>query len=128
MPKMKDKTMIRNVRFQREGAVSERGSALVLALVVSIMLLLTTVGAIQMAVSMGKEASYELDQTRALAVAEGVTESAQRSMLDTVSNFSPVPASGYVSLAGQSYAYTSTPIGGSAVLTDPDGVSRSVQH
>ena len=52
----------------------EAGSILLLGLVISIMLLLTTVAAINITVTMGKEVQYSLDRTRALAVAEGVTE------------------------------------------------------
>lgn len=104
------------------------GSILVLALVISVLLLLTTVGAINMAVSMGKEAGYELDQTRALAVAEGTTESAQKLILEKVANFESVPSSGTVTVGSQGYAYSVMPIGGSYVQTDPDGVSRTVQH
>jgi len=63
------------------------GSILLLGLVISIFLLLTTVAAINITVTMGKEVQYSLDRTRALAVAEGVTESAQKSMLEKVANF-----------------------------------------
>jgi hypothetical protein len=125
--------MTRKLRhYEIRGPCSRRkraeGSILVLALVISVLLLLTTVGAINMAVSMGKAAGYELDQTRALAVAEGTTESAQKLILEKVSNFEPVPTSGSVTVGSLGYAYTVTPIGAATVQTDPDGVSRTVQH
>ncbi|MBI4606502.1 MAG: hypothetical protein HY721_31440 [Planctomycetes bacterium] len=106
----------------------ERGTVLFLAVIVSVLILLATVGAVSTALSLGKEATYALDQTRALAVAEGVTEAAQRFVLEQVSNFKPVPSSGSVSLGGASYPYTVSPIGSSFRQTDSDGVTRSVQH
>jgi hypothetical protein len=106
----------------------ERGSILLLGFIVSLLLLLTTIGAVNTALTTGKEAQYELDQTRALAVAEGTTEKAQRQMLEAVSNFMTFPPSGTVKVAGIDYPYNVTPIGTSLTLTDPDGVNLSVQH
>ena len=106
----------------------ELGSVLLLGFIVSLLLLLTTVGAVNTAITMGKEAQYELDHTRALAVAEGTTETAQREMLEAVSNFVTFPPSGTLKVAGVDYPYTITPIGTPLTLTDPDGVNLLVQH
>ena len=124
---------MRLLRFQPKNSflthkVRDRGSVLLLGVVISLLFLLMTLGAINMAMTLGKEANYELDLTRSLSVAEGVTEAAQKSILETVSNFGPVPVNGSVNVAGQAYAYTVVPIGASSVQTDPDGVSRTMQH
>jgi hypothetical protein len=106
----------------------ERGAILLFGLVVSLLVLLTTVAAINMTFTMGKEARYKLDHTRALSLAEGTTESAQKTILNQVSSFQPVPLSGTVSLGGGSYPYAVMPIGSPFTLTDADGFTQSIQH
>ena len=106
----------------------ERGSILLLSFVVSLLLLLTTVGAVNTALTLGKEAQRALDSTRAEAIAEGTAESAQRQMLEAVSNFVTFPPSGTVKVAGVDSSYEITPIGESFTLTAPDGAHLSVRH
>ena len=106
----------------------ERGSILLLSFVVSLLLLLTTVGAVNTALTLGKEAQRALDSTRAEAIAEGTAESAQRQMLEAVSNFVTFPPSGTVKVAGVDSPYEITPIGESFTLTAPDGAHLSVRH
>jgi hypothetical protein len=106
----------------------ERGTALFLGLIVSVLVLLSTLAAVSTALTLGKEASYALDQTRAMAVAEGVTESAQKTLLEAASNFMTLPTSGYVTLGGASHPFTVQAIDAAFTQTDADGVVRSVQH
>ena len=117
-----------SIEEQRFGRGPERGAILLFGLVVSLLVLLTTVAAINMTFTMGKEARYKLDHTRALSLAEGTTESAQKTILNQVSNFQPVPLSGTVTLGGGSYPYSVTPIGSPFTLTDSDGFTSSIQH
>ena len=112
----------------KQRGLEERGSALFLGIIVAMLILLATAGAVSTAFTLGKEARYELDQTRSLALAEGVTENAQRLMLEKVSNFQVPATSGTVSIGGQGYSYTVQPIGSAFAQVDSDGVSRSVQH
>ncbi|MBI4585079.1 MAG: hypothetical protein HY717_13785 [Planctomycetes bacterium] len=104
------------------------GVALLLGVLISLTLLLTVAAAVSMTLVKGKEAQYSLDRTRALSAAEGVTESAQKRILDQISNFETPELSGSVSLGEGSYPYTIAPIGSSFTQTDADGVTRTVQH
>lgn len=105
-----------------------RGSALLLALVVSILLILTMAAIVSTTQSLGKHTRWRVEQTRALALAEGVTESAQRRMLVQVANFQPPDLSGTITINSTDYTYTAVPVGSSYTQTDPDGVQRNVQH
>lgn len=106
----------------------EEGSVLLLALILSLMIIATIAASVQMAQTQGRGAEYALDRTGALAVAEGVTETAQKSMLVRVANFLPPVLSGTVSLAGADHPFQIEPVGASYTLTDPDGITRSLQH
>ena len=105
-----------------------RGSVLLLGLIVSVVLLLTLAAATSTTFTLGKEARYKLDRARSLALAEGVTEAAQKFILQEVSNFKPPPLSGSVQVAGVAYPYLAEPLGASFTAVDPDGVSRAVTH
>jgi hypothetical protein len=109
-------------------AMKERGSVLLLGLIVSILILFTTVAAVSTTLTLGKEAKYKIDRTRALSLAEGVTETAQKRILDQVSNFETPTLSGTVDLGGSTYPYTITPIGAPYNQTDADGIQRAIQH
>jgi hypothetical protein len=106
----------------------EKGSILLLGLIVSILILFTTVAAVSTTLTLGKEAKYKIDRTRALAIAEGVTETAQKRILEQVSNFEAPTLGGTVDLGGSTYSYTITPIGSSFNVTDEDGIQRAIQH
>jgi len=105
-----------------------RGSVLLLGLVVSVVLLLTLAAAATTTFTLGQESTYKLDRTGALSLAEGVTEAVQKRMLDDVANFETPELSGSIDLHGISYPYTITAVDPPFNVTDPDGVTRSVQH
>lgn len=109
-------------------ADATRGSVLLLGIIVATAFLIAMAAAVSTAITLGKDSVYALDQTRALSLSEGVTEQAQREVLEVVSNFGPVPSSGSVFLEGTSRPYAITAIGDGLELTDPDGVQRSVRH
>ena len=75
-----------------------QGSVLFLSVILSVVLLLALAAAAGTAVTLGKEARYQLGRTRALALAEGVTEAAQKRVLEAVSAFQPVSPSGTVTV------------------------------
>src|SRR5688572_28977530 len=98
------------VRSKKKLTAREKGSILLLGLIVSILILFTTVAAVSTTLTLGKEAKYKIDRTRALAAAEGVTETAQKRVLEQVSNFEAPTLGGTVDLGGSTYPYTITPI------------------
>ena len=110
------------------GKAPEEEARRIVPVLVAMLLLLAVGGAVAAAITLGKEAAYELDQTRSLAIAEGVTEHAQRLVLEKVSNFEAVPNSGSVAIGGASHDFTVLPIGAPFTQTDADGVIRTVQH
>jgi hypothetical protein len=105
-----------------------RGTVLILGLIIGAMVLFTLAAATTTTLNLGKEAKHKLDRTRALALADGVTEAAQKEMLELVASFEPVPASGTISAAGAEYPYTTTELSAPLSRTDPDGVRRTVQY
>jgi len=60
-----------------------------MGLIIAIVSLLAMASAVNTAVSAGKNAQYEADYTAALALAEGVTEAAQKRILDQISKNLP---------------------------------------
>ena len=109
-------------------ATKHRGAVLLLALVVSILLILTMAAVVSTTQSLGKDTRWRVEHTRALALAEGVTESAQRRMLEQVANFQPPDLAGTITIGGTDYLYTATAIGSPYTQTDSDGVQRNIQH
>ena len=61
-----------------------------------------------------------LDYTSALALAEGVTEVAQKRLLDHIANFQAPELAGTVSINNLDYAYEATPVGSETVKTDAE--------
>jgi hypothetical protein len=106
----------------------EAGSVLLLGLIVSMLLLLTVVAAVNMTLTLSKDSRFTLDHTRALSAAEGTTEWAQKSMLEKTANFETPDLTGTVTLAGIAHPFDITPLGASFAQTDADGVVRSIQH
>ncbi len=106
---------------------SERGTILILTLVVGLMISLAIAGATMTAVTSGKNSQFGLNRTAALALAEGVTETVQKEMLATVANFETFALSGWVTIDGESYPFTITPIGSPQNRVDIDGVTMAVQ-
>jgi hypothetical protein len=104
------------------------GSVLLLATVLSLVVLLTVVASVNTAASLGKSVQRDFDRTAAMCVAEGVTEIAQRQLLDQVTSFLPPAPDGTVTLAGVAYPYTATPLGDPFTETADDGVTMSIQR
>lgn len=105
-----------------------RGSVLLLGLVISVALIFTLAAALSTTHSLGRSVQYEIDRTAALAIADGVTEAAQKRMLDDVANFREPALTGEVELGGRPYAYTVHAVGSTYERTAADGVVSSVQH
>ncbi len=114
----------RGLRDTRGG---ERGSVLMLALVFSIVAAIAVSLSVMYAMHEAKTANFALDQTQALALAEGVTESAQKHLLDSIANFVAPELVGTIDISGVSYDYTITSVGAPINRTDPDGVILAIQ-
>ncbi|MGH9360371.1 MAG: hypothetical protein ACRD2T_00530, partial [Thermoanaerobaculia bacterium] len=105
----------------------ERGSILVLTLVISLVIVLTLAAAVTTTTTQSRNAQFALDYTGALALAEGTTEAAQKRMLDEVANFRPPTLSGFIAISGLNYPYTATPLGAPVNRVSPDGFNMAIQ-
>ncbi|MCZ6795626.1 MAG: hypothetical protein O7J95_18635, partial [Planctomycetota bacterium] len=112
----------------RSRDVRKNGSTLLFALVVAVAILLTMAAAISTTLTMSRNTRYEIDRTGALAIAEGVTEVAQKRLLDEISNFQAPTLSGTVDLGGETYAYEVQAIDAPRNNIASDGVASSIQH
>ncbi len=101
---------------------------LLVALVIAMMLTLTMAAAISTTQTRGKAARWQLDQTRALALAEGIAESAKRLVLEQISKFEAPRLSGTVSIDGKDYPYTFTAVEKTFERTGVDGFRRTIQR
>jgi hypothetical protein len=119
--------MMRTERASRQGLPAERGSILLLTVVVAMIILLTLAAAVSTAHTTSRNVQHTLDRTAALSVTEGTTEAAQKKMLTEVANFLPPTLSGSMTIAGVSHPYTIVPIGSPANRTDSDGISMAIQ-
>jgi hypothetical protein len=122
-----DKRVLRRIARAGPARSSPRGSVLALTLVVSLILVLTLAAAVSTTTTNSKNAQYALDQTGALALAEGTTEAAQKKMLKDVANFKPPILKGTVDIGGAAYPFNIVPIGAAFNRTDTDGVTMVIQ-
>lgn len=105
----------------------EQGTILLLAVIFTLVISLLVAGTVSTSLSEARSAGFSLDHAEAMALAEGVTESAQKEMLVSVANFNAPSLSGVVDLGGNNYTYSVQPIGGSINRTDSDGVTMAIQ-
>jgi hypothetical protein len=119
--------MERRERTTRPDHTGERGSILLLTIVVAMIILLTLAAAVSTAQTTSRNTQHALDRTAALSIAEGTTEAAQKNMLNEVANFIPPSLSGSVTIAGESHPYTIFPVGSPANRTDSDGITMAIQ-
>ncbi len=126
--------MLRKHSQERTGPESlgrgtqRRGSVLVVGLVIAVMLTLTMAAAISTTQARGKAARWQLDQTRALALAEGIAESAKRLVLEQISRFEAPRLSGTVAIDGKDYPYTFSAVAKSFERTGVDGFRHTIQR
>jgi len=81
---------------ERGSRHTERGSVMAMALAFSAVVGSMIVAAISVAIVLNRSTETKVDQTGALAIAEGVAERAQKQMLDDVANFTPPTTEGGV--------------------------------
>ncbi len=109
----------------------DRGTVLLLAVIVTLVVTMIVATMVTGTVYEAKSANVGLDQAQAMAVAEGVTEAAQRAMLTAVANFREPPLGGTITVGTGDYAvdqpYTVEAVGDSILRTDPDGVTMAIQ-
>ena len=112
---------------ERGSRHTERGSVMAMALAFSAVVGSMIVAAISVAIILNRSTETKLDQTGALAIAEGVAERAQKQMLEDVANFTPPTTEGDFQIGGQDVRWYANPIGNFIYRTDPDGVQSSIQ-
>ena len=105
----------------------ERGSILILVIISVLIVSMAVAAMVTTAVEQGRSVTHDLDHAEAMALAEGVTEAAQRRMLTQVANFLPVELEGIVTLGGQDYPYATVAVGDSLTREDTDGVTMVIQ-
>ncbi len=104
----------------------DEGTILLIAIVFTLAISLLVASSVDFALAQSRSATYDIDRAAALALAEGVTESVQKDMLDSVANFEPFALTGAVTLNGTDYPYTIQSVGAEIQRTDPDGVSLAI--
>ncbi|MEM7168351.1 MAG: hypothetical protein AAF581_23090 [Planctomycetota bacterium] len=113
--------------MQRSSTPREQGSILVMAVIFTFVIAMLVAGTVSTAVNEAKNTTTSIDQADAMSLAEGVTEAAQKEMLETVANFNSPSMSGIIAISGTDYNYGVTQIGGSITRTDIDGVNLVIQ-
>ena len=112
---------------RRRGRNREQGMVLYVAVFLTLIVLMFIGQAVTTTVAEGHGTRYGLHHTRALAIADGVTEIAQKRILDAVASFEPPPLTGSVTLDNRDHSYTATAAGGEILRTDGDGVTLVIQ-
>ncbi|MEM7261553.1 MAG: hypothetical protein AAF488_06140 [Planctomycetota bacterium] len=106
---------------------SESGTVLLLAVVFTFAITMLVASTVDFTLSEARSVNYGVNRAEAMALAEGVTETVQKQMLDSVANFEAFPLIGSVTLAGTAHPYTIQPLGSEIVRTDTDGVALAIQ-
>ncbi|MFN0058232.1 MAG: hypothetical protein ACKVX7_07215 [Planctomycetota bacterium] len=106
---------------------SERGTILILVIVLVLTISLIVAGAVSTSFHQGRNTQYSLAQTSALSLAESVTETAQKNMLTQVANYETPTLSGSLTMGGTPYDYTIEPVGVQIQRADVDGVTMTIQ-
>ena len=102
---------------------NERGSVLALALAFSAIVGSLIVASVTVAMLQSRSVQYAVNRTGALSMAEGITESAKKQMLQDAANFLEPSTSGTFDLGGQTHPWSSAVIGPPMTRLDPDGVT-----
>ena len=105
----------------------ERGSILLMAVVFTLIVTISVAALVTTTLQQSRTANSSIDHTGAMALAEGVTESAQKTMLTEVANFQEPTLEGVVTLGGVEYDYTIATAGEQFSRTDDDGVTMVIQ-
>ncbi|HVR76419.1 MAG TPA: hypothetical protein VMT52_18970 [Planctomycetota bacterium] len=106
---------------------ADEGTVLILTLILSVVIAMTIASAIISTSAMERQSRFEMEQAKALALAEGVTEVVQKSLLTQVANFIPISPSGVVTLDGEQYPYTIESVGSPIERIDLDGTNMVIQ-
>ncbi|MCA8960804.1 MAG: pilus assembly PilX N-terminal domain-containing protein [Planctomycetes bacterium] len=104
-----------------------QGAVLLVVIVFTVAVSLLVASTVDFTLTESRSVTSDLDRAEALALAEGVTESVQKDMLDSIANFETFPMSGTVTLGGVDYPYTVQLIGSEINRTDSDGVNLAIQ-
>ncbi len=106
---------------------SERGSVLLMVLVLSVVMAGLLAGAVSTAVLQSKSVQHSTNSLEAQGLAEGATDIAQKELIETVANFQPPPTSGALKIGNHRVDWTANPIGPTAVRFDVDGIRMTAQ-
>lgn len=113
--------------MQRSSTPREQGSILVMAVIFTFVIAMLVAGTVSTAVTDAQHTTTSIDQADAMTLAEGVTESAQKQLLEAVANFDSPSLTGLIDIAGVDYGYNISPIGGTINRLDTDGVTLVIQ-